>query len=125
MPVCFALREMQVAISLDEKPKTRDPLDLERVRNLKAHPRASLAVDRWDEDWSRLAWVHLTGAARIVLADATGNEGLLHKEFIALLREKYLPYRTMRLEQRPLIVMDIETVTRWGAVAERALGDPA
>jgi PPOX class probable F420-dependent enzyme len=114
LPVCFAVEDPHVFISLDEKPKRRDPLDLERVRNLQAHPRVAIVADRWDEDWTRLAWVHLSGTARILLSD-TGDADL-HRQAITLLRAKYSQYATMALESRPVIAVQIDAVKTWGAV---------
>ena len=54
-----------VYITIDEKPKRRD-VPLKRVRNILENPRFSFVVDRWDEDWSRLGWVMLRGAAEIL-----------------------------------------------------------
>ena len=47
---------------LDDKPKrTDDPLTLARVRDIAADPRVSILADRWDEDWTRLAWLRAEG----------------------------------------------------------------
>ena len=113
LPVCFAVSAGRLFVALDEKPKRRDPLDLERVRNLRANPRVAIVADRWDEDWSRLAWVHLSGTARVILPD---EEPDTHAKAVMLLRDKYPPYRTMALESRPLIVIAIERVKTWGTL---------
>src|SRR5688572_33152343 len=48
--------------ALDEKAKSvADPRRLGRVRDILARPEVSLLVDRWDEDWSALAWLRLDG----------------------------------------------------------------
>jgi len=114
LPICFALSGTRLFLSLDEKPKRRGPLDLERVRNVRANPRVAVVADRWDEDWSRLAWVHLSGTARLALPD---DEAETHRAAVALLREKYPSYRAMAIEARPLIAIDIERVKTWGALA--------
>jgi len=116
VPICFALHRSRLFLSLDEKPKQRDPRELQRVRNLRANPRAAVVADRWDEDWTRLAWVHLSGPARVIEsgAEAMSADADLHTVAIALLREKYLQYRDMDLDDRPAIVMEIERVKTWG-----------
>jgi PPOX class probable F420-dependent enzyme len=111
LPICFAVEDARLYLSLDEKPKRRDPLDLERVRNLRAHPRVAVVADRWDEDWSRLAWVHLSGTARVVLPHEDS-----HGHAVALLRAKYSQYTSMALDTRPVIAMDIERVKTWGVL---------
>lgn len=108
VPICFQVEERRLFSPLDEKPKRRDVWALQRVRNLQAHPAAAVVVDRWDEDWRRLAWVHLRGTAQVV------GPGELQERGVALLRAKYPQYRTMGLERRPMIVMEIEAVRHWG-----------
>ena len=74
-----------------------DPLQLGRVRDLLARPAVSLLIDRWDEDWRRLAWVRLDGSARVLgptrpdAADAAE-----HELAVAGLRARYPQYRDPR-----------------------------
>ncbi len=63
VPVCFALRDGAVVTAVDHKPKRGG--ELARITNIKGHPQAALAVDRWDEDWRRLGWVMLQGEAAV------------------------------------------------------------
>lgn len=65
-------------------------------------------MDRWDEDWRRLAWVMLRGRAEI-LAD-----GAEHDEAQAGLRERYPQYRAMDLAPLPVIAMRIGRASWWG-----------
>ena len=76
--------------------------------------RVTVLVDRWDEDWARLAWLRCVGSATVTLPSATD-----HPVVIAALRAKYPPYAGHRLEFRPLIRVTIERVTSWGAIDER------
>ena len=76
VPVCFCLLGGSVYISIDEKPKRTDR-PLKRLRNILANPAVALTVDRWDEDWSRLAWVMLRGRAEI-LHDGAEHLSLIH-----------------------------------------------
>jgi PPOX class probable F420-dependent enzyme len=63
VPVCFAVRGNELVTAIDDKPKrTRS---LRRVRNLRADPRATLLVDRWDEDWAEVGWVMVLARARV------------------------------------------------------------
>jgi PPOX class probable F420-dependent enzyme len=64
VPICHALIDDTVYFTIDEKPK-RTPR-LKRLSNLRANPIAALVVDRWDEDWSRLGWVMVSGRAEIL-----------------------------------------------------------
>jgi PPOX class probable F420-dependent enzyme len=106
VPVCFVLDDDIAWSVIDEKPKSSR--DLKRLRNIRENPRFALLVDRYDNDWSRLAWVQLIGRADVVSA-------LEHPEIIGLLRQKYPQYRQMDLETSLLIRMDVERVVSWRA----------
>lgn len=110
VPICFTLWEHRCYSALDDKPKRVGHASLRRVRNIEANPRVCLVVDDYAEDWTRLAWVQLRGTARLVEEEAERGEALRR------LRQKYPQYRTMLLEQRPLMRIDVERVTSWGAV---------
>ena len=100
---------------IDDKPKRDDdPLALARVRDIEADPRVTVLVDRWDEDWTRLAWLRGVGSAVVTPPSATDHAGI-----VAALRAKYPQYAGHRLEVRPLIRVTIERVTSWGAIDER------
>lgn len=63
VPVCFAIVGGEIVSAVDQKPKSGR--ELARVRNVRARASATLLLDRWDEDWTRLGWVMVAGAARI------------------------------------------------------------
>ena len=86
--------------------------DLARVRDILARPEVSLLVDRWDEDWTRLAWLRLSGTATLI--EPTRNEDGEHAAATTALRAKYSQYETHRLEANPLIRIAIDRVTSWG-----------
>jgi coenzyme F420-0:L-glutamate ligase/coenzyme F420-1:gamma-L-glutamate ligase len=116
VPICFVLDEGRPVLysPLDEKPKAVvDSRRLARVRDLLADPRVTVLVDRWDEDWTRLAWLRCHGTATL-LEPSAGVEGE-HARMIAALRAKYPPYEAHRLEIRPLIRIEIEQTTTWTA----------
>jgi PPOX class probable F420-dependent enzyme len=63
LPVTFAVFEGAVWSAIDQKPKrAAEPA---RVRRLRRRPEAALLVDRYDDDWSRLAWVELRGEVSV------------------------------------------------------------
>jgi PPOX class probable F420-dependent enzyme len=109
VPVCYAIVENSLYITIDEKPKRTD-VPLKRLRNITENPEVAVTIDRWDEDWRRLAWVMLRGRAE-VLAD-----GAEHDMAQALLRERYPQYRTMDLAPLPVIAMRIARASAWGAL---------
>ena len=68
VPVCFVLLGETVYQAIDGKPKSVEPAQLRRVKNVRANPSAALLVDHYVEDWRRLCYVLLRGKARIVTA---------------------------------------------------------
>ena len=128
VPICFWMpdwipdpdgtsRPLLVYSALDEKAKSvADPLQLGRVRDLLARPAVSLLIDRWDEDWRRLAWVRLDGSARILGPARPGAADAAECELaVAGLRARYPQYRTHDLAARPLIRVVVEQATEWSA----------
>ncbi len=107
VPVCFAIMDDSLYITIDEKPKRTD-IPLKRLRNIIENPQIAVTMDRWDEDWSRLAWVMLRGRAEIL------TDGDEHDRAQARLRERYPQYRTMDLAPLPVIAMRIARVLTWG-----------
>jgi PPOX class probable F420-dependent enzyme len=63
VPVVFVIQNGSIVSPIDNKPKRGG--DLRRVRNLAADPRATLLVDHWDEDWTRLGWVMIRGRVEV------------------------------------------------------------
>ncbi len=109
MPVCFCVDDHSLYITVDEKPKRTD-IPLRRLRNISENPLVAVTVDRWDEDWTRLAWVMLRGSADIL---AAGEE---HDRAQDQLRERYAQYRSMVLAPLPVIAVRIKRVLSWGVL---------
>jgi len=109
VPVCYAIEGAALYVTIDEKPKRHDR-PLKRLRNIMANPAVAVCVDRWDEDWGRLAWVMLHGRAEIL---AAGEE---HDRAQDLLRERYPQYRAMELAPLPVIALRIGRAASWGAL---------
>jgi PPOX class probable F420-dependent enzyme len=108
VPVCYALIGSSVYFTIDEKPKKAPGARLKRLANLRANPMAALVVDRYEEDWSRLGWVMLQGAAEIL---ESGDE---HDLAQASLRARYPQLVTMRIEGLPVVAVRIDDVASWG-----------
>ena len=124
VPICLSVAAADATGPLilhspiDEKPKSsEDPMRLARVRDVVARPDVSVLVEHWDEDWSRLWWVRLSGRASMVLAeDATAASE--RAAAIAALRAKYPQYERQSLDRRPLIRIEVLDVTSWGNLPE-------
>jgi PPOX class probable F420-dependent enzyme len=115
VPVCFAVKDESLYITIDEKPKRRD-IPLKRLRNIQQNPQVAVTVDRWDEDWTRLAWVMLRGPADIL------PDGAEHDSAQVLLRERYPQYRAMDLGPLPVIALRITRVLSWGQLGGQLAG---
>jgi PPOX class probable F420-dependent enzyme len=109
VPVCYAFDGVRFYTPLDEKPKRVAGKELRRVRNIEARHEASLLIDQYNDDWSKLGYVLVHGRADLL---APGDE--MHAQALVLLRERYMQYRTMRLETQPVIVITPERVVSWG-----------
>ena len=73
LPVTFARHEGAIWSAIDHKPKR--PGEPARVRRLRRRPEATLLVDEYDEDWTRLAWVEMRG--RVTVVDAAAGAAAL------------------------------------------------
>ena len=110
VPVCYALIGDSFYVTIDEKPKRPDVRAMKRLRNIAENPNVAVVVDRYDDDWSRLAWVMLRGRADVL------DGGDEHDRAQAGLRERYPQYRAMRIELLPVIALRIARVSAWGAL---------
>ena len=107
LPVTFALASGAVWTAIDDKPKrAAEPA---RVRYLRERPEAALCVDRYEDDWSRLAWVQLLGRVSVLSA----AEGALGMDALVA---KYAPYRDAR-PPGPLLRLEVERALCWRANA--------
>jgi PPOX class probable F420-dependent enzyme len=72
-PITFARVGEAIVSAIDDKPKRGVPARIERLRR---HPRAALTVDRYDADWTKLAWVQLLGDVTIEAVDEASLQAL-------------------------------------------------
>jgi PPOX class probable F420-dependent enzyme len=100
VPVCFALAEGRIVTAVDAKPKSTRAL--RRLENVRATGRASLLADHYEEDWSRLWWVRVDGAAAVIDSEAA----------IDALAAKYEQYRAAR-PAGPVIAIEPERWRSW------------
>jgi len=108
IPICFAFDGEELYSPIDEKPKKRLPLLLKRIKNIRENPHVSVVVDRYDDDWRRLAYVLITGRAKVLV------KGQRHHRAVLLLRRKYPQYRHMAIYGRPMIQIRPARVKSWG-----------
>jgi len=108
IPICFVFDGKCFYSPIDEKPKRTAPQKLKRLKNITENPRVSLVIDHYDEDWRKLAWVLILGAARVL------KSGVRHRRAVTLLRKKYPQYRLMQIDQLPIIQIMPKRVRAWG-----------
>jgi PPOX class probable F420-dependent enzyme len=106
VPCCFVVDEGVAYSAVDDKPKRT--WRLQRLVDVSAHPYATLLVDHYDEDWSALWWIRVSGPARVI---TNGEE---HVHAIALLRSKYPQYRSHALTG-PVLALELEEWRTWAA----------
>lgn len=112
MPIVFVWDDPTLYFPLDRKPKRDDDWHmLRRVRNIETNGRVAVVIDRYDEDWTKLAWVLLEGPATII---ETGAE---RDRAAALLGSKYPQYSESSLEGRPVVRVAVERAVSWSAKA--------
>ena len=108
VPIVFVYVDGIVYTPIDLKPKAVPARGLRRVRNIEANPRVQVLVDRYDEDWNRLAYVQLRGRAELI------EGGEEYDRSLRLLEEKYPQYATLPLAGRPVIRIAVERMVSWG-----------
>lgn len=108
IPIVYAY-DGRLITPLDEKPKRVPARRLRRVQDIAENPSVAVIIDEYSEDWETLAWVQLRGQAKIV------ERGQVHREGTALLHAKYPQYADMPLDERPLIVIEVERIIGWKA----------
>ncbi len=107
--VTFAWLGAETLVSaVDAKPKRST--ELQRLRNIEQSPAASLLVDHYDDDWTRLWWVRLDGDAEVVRAEPHRTEAV--RPLVA----KYAAYRDAP-PAGPAIVLHVRSCRSWSASA--------
>jgi PPOX class probable F420-dependent enzyme len=110
VPVVFAWLGGRIYTPVDRKRKrVADPKRLRRVRNLGENPRVAVVVDRWDEDWERLAYVLVEGEATLL------ESGPEWERAAGALLERYPQYRAQPIAGRPIIRVAVDRMTAWQA----------
>jgi PPOX class probable F420-dependent enzyme len=106
VPLCFALAGDRIVSVVDAKPKRS--VNLRRLANIRAHPRVSVLVDEYDEDWTRLWWVRADGAAHVIESGAERDAA------VAALRAKYPQYERQP-PTGPVVEVSVDRWRGWSA----------
>ena len=89
VPVCFAVLDRFVVSAVDHKPKRTG--QLRRLSDMAATGTATVLIDHYDDDWSALWWVRITGRATVHRPDEP--EAIAAVEALVA---KYEQYRQVR-----------------------------
>lgn len=106
VPICFVLDGDTCYSAVDWKPKRT--ARLRRLENVREQPWATLLVDHYEEDWSRLWWVRLDGRAVVL------ESGREFQRALGLLQARYEQYRS-RPPSGPVLKLAIERWSGWSA----------
>jgi PPOX class probable F420-dependent enzyme len=105
LPITFAVADDAVWSAIDNKPKHSGRTA--RLRWLRRRPEVALCVDRYDDDWTELAWVQLLGRIDVLDLDQ-GAAGL------DALRSKYDQYM-YDPPPGPMLRLTVERAVQWRA----------
>ena len=106
VPICFAMSGDRVVSVVDAKLKRT--AKLRRLENVRRTPDVQLIVDYYDDDWSSLWWVRISGRGRVI------EHGNAHEEAVDLLAAKYGQYGEQR-PTGPVMVIEITRISSWQA----------
>jgi PPOX class probable F420-dependent enzyme len=107
VPVCFALVGDRLVSAVDHKPKRTERL--RRLADIRETGRAVLLVDHYEEDWSQLWWVRVSGAAQV---HEPGDEvDALARRALAV---KYPQYRDVP-PTGPVWSLSLDEIRWWSA----------
>ncbi len=111
VPLCYARLNQTLYFVCDEKPKRHGPRSLKRLSNLQKNGRAALVVDRYNEDWTKLAFLLLQLDAEVVVRDVE------YEQALAALRSRYRQYENMSLtiDSNPMVRMTPSSAHFWKA----------
>jgi PPOX class probable F420-dependent enzyme len=111
VPVTFVLdsrpgQDDWVYTAVDHKPKSTT--QLQRLRNIQAHPQVALLADHYSADWTGLWWVRADGEAAVLgaAAEAAGP--------LRLLAARY-PQYAAQPPAGPVIAVRVDRWTGWAA----------
>ena len=109
VPVCFVYDGQAIYTAIDHKPKRQTGYRMKRIRNILDNPQVAFLVDHYDEDWHQLYYVLIRGTATIL------ESGTERQQALALLEEKYAPYRERHLASSTGLVIKIvpTAMHRW------------
>ncbi len=112
LPICYAYDGNCIYTPIDKKPKRTSAMKLKRIKNIVTNPNVSLVIDRYYEDWTRIAYIVIHGTAEVL------DRGEEYLESLRILSERYRQYKRMKLSQLGLPVIKItpNRFISWGKI---------
>jgi PPOX class probable F420-dependent enzyme len=110
VPICFAIVDDHLVSAVDHKPKRTTRL--QRLVDIEATGTAAVLVDRYDDDWSQLWWIRISGPAAVEPAGSE-RDGAARAALVA----KYTQYAS-RAPTGPVYGVQLAAVTAWRAAGE-------
>ena len=104
VPCCFVLASDTIFSAIDAKPKST--VALRRLQNIASNGSASLLVDHYEEDWTKLWWVRVDGTGRTV------DDDVERRRALRLLATKYEQYRSTP-PPGPVLAIAVERWRMW------------
>src|SRR6267378_6438730 len=111
IPICYVFDGTSFYSAIDQKPKRVGPKELQRIRNIRVNPSVALVIDDYSENWSQLVYVLVHGEAKII--EPNESMSVEQATAVAALRLKYEQYRSMAIDQNPLIKIVPNRVRLW------------
>jgi len=106
VPICFAFDGEYIFTPIDNKPKKTKATKLKRVLNIIESSKATILVDKYEDDWKKLYYLMIRGEAEII------EHGELYEKSLNLLCLKYKQYVEMKLPELNLPVIIIKPVNK-------------
>ena len=116
VPICYVFDGEHIYTPIDQKPKSVEAGLLRRVRNINDNANIALVIDDYSEDWNELTYVLIIGTAKVM---SPGDSPTEHRLAVVSLREKYRQYKSMNIDDRPIIKISPVRIKRWKS-AEKA-----
>lgn len=115
VPIVFVRSRGRLWSPVDGKPKRGG--ELARVRNLRAHPEASLLLDDYGSDWTQLWWIRIDARAEVFQPASADDPDVSHA--VAALEAKYPQYARVPVLRAPptLIAFEPVRIASWTASA--------